>query len=317
MAREEFVFAPLAREEIKFKGLLVAPTGAGKTVSAMLMAYGLCGEWGRIAVVDTEHQRAKQIGGQVYGGVRIPQRGDPGGVPLHSTFGPPYSPERFVALMEQVRQGDVCDVLIVDGLTPFWSKSGGVLEIVDKSGGWASAGKTVTPRFNALVDAICNAPVHVIMTLRAKMKYVIEGAVDEATGKQRVTGMKRVGMEGIFRPDTIEYEATTCWHLDGDDHRATADKDNTNIFDGALSAVITPETGKLIRQWCDGAVSRVGSPEWCDLKQKELAGYAGTLDGLVQMWVPIFEAKGKIETEAFAKLVAAKNASKTRLESAK
>lgn len=32
--------------------------GSGKTYSALLLAHGLCGDWGKVAIIDSEHGSA-------------------------------------------------------------------------------------------------------------------------------------------------------------------------------------------------------------------------------------------------------------------
>ena len=52
-------FTQVTREKSKLRLALAGPSGAGKTLSALLMAYGITGDWGKIALIDTEHGRAK------------------------------------------------------------------------------------------------------------------------------------------------------------------------------------------------------------------------------------------------------------------
>ena len=46
------------RKKVKIKMLLTSPTGFGKTYSALLLAYGITGDWSKIAVIDTENDSA-------------------------------------------------------------------------------------------------------------------------------------------------------------------------------------------------------------------------------------------------------------------
>ncbi len=41
------------RKRAKIKMGLQGPSGSGKTMGALLTAYGLCGDWSKIAVIDT------------------------------------------------------------------------------------------------------------------------------------------------------------------------------------------------------------------------------------------------------------------------
>src|SRR5262249_25716770 len=69
-----------------------------------------------------------------------------------------------------------------DSVTPEWSNTGGILEIVDKGAGgnW----KEGTPRHNKFVERIASLQMHVIVCCRAKMKW--EYSVDEKGKRQQV-----------------------------------------------------------------------------------------------------------------------------------
>jgi len=41
------------RKKAKIKMALQGSSGSGKTMSALLIAYGLCQDWNKIAVIDT------------------------------------------------------------------------------------------------------------------------------------------------------------------------------------------------------------------------------------------------------------------------
>ena len=46
------------RKRAKIKMALQGPSGSGKTFSSLQIAYGLCGDWSKIAVVDSENSSA-------------------------------------------------------------------------------------------------------------------------------------------------------------------------------------------------------------------------------------------------------------------
>ena len=46
------------RKQVKLRLNISAPSGAGKTYSALRMAYGIVGNWDKIAVIDTENRSA-------------------------------------------------------------------------------------------------------------------------------------------------------------------------------------------------------------------------------------------------------------------
>ena len=52
-------FQKVTRVKSKLRLALAGPSGSGKTLSALLLAFGITGDWSKIALIDTEHGRAK------------------------------------------------------------------------------------------------------------------------------------------------------------------------------------------------------------------------------------------------------------------
>ena len=53
------IFEKVTRAKSKARIALTGPSGAGKTLSALYLAYGLTGDWDKVALIDTEHQRGR------------------------------------------------------------------------------------------------------------------------------------------------------------------------------------------------------------------------------------------------------------------
>lgn len=100
----------------------------------------------------------------------------------------------------------------------------------------------ITPRHNAFINAILQAPVHVIATIRSKQDYVLS----EKNGKMVP---EKVGLKGVTR-DGMDYELTIVFDIDSR-HLARASKDRTNLFVEKPEFQITPETGSAIKNWCN------------------------------------------------------------------
>ena len=47
-----------SRKRVKLRLNLASPSGFGKTYGALLIAYGISGNWQNIAVIDTENDSA-------------------------------------------------------------------------------------------------------------------------------------------------------------------------------------------------------------------------------------------------------------------
>jgi AAA domain-containing protein len=210
---------------------LSAPSGAGKTYSALLMAKGLVGSWDKIAVIDTES----------------------GSASLYSHLGeynvidldPPYSPERYIQAIDACLKSGI-ECIILDSSSHEWSGSGGCLDSNDKlaqakyKGNTWSAWNETTPRHDSFVNKVLQCRAHVITCTRSKMETVM--------GEDKK--VKKVGMKDIQR-EGWEYELTVSLSIDRDTHMAIASKDRTELFEGQQPFVITEQTGVMIKNWCE------------------------------------------------------------------
>ena len=54
------LFEPVTRQKAKLRMALQGVSGGGKTLGALYIAYGMTGEWGKVALIDTQHERARE-----------------------------------------------------------------------------------------------------------------------------------------------------------------------------------------------------------------------------------------------------------------
>lgn len=217
------------RKKAKLRLGIAAPSGAGKTYSALLMAFGL---GGKIGLIDTEHGS-----GDLYANL-----GDYDIIGIEA----PYTVPKYLAAIKAFEQAGY-NTVIIDSLSHAWAGDGGLL---DKQGKIADSGKangfaawrTITPEHNALVEAMLKSPCHIIATMRAKQEYVLEM---NDKGKQTP---KKVGLAPVQR-EGMEYEFTVMLDVDMN-HVASASKDRTSLFDGQHFK-ITDETGKTLLAWLE------------------------------------------------------------------
>jgi len=220
------------RKQAKIKMGLQAPSGAGKTYSALLLAYGLINDWSRIAVIDTENHSADLYAH--LGNYQV------------LAFEQPFSPERYIQAIEVCEKAGM-EAIILDSISHEWEGVGGILDIHGAMMGnsftnWAK----VTPRHNAFVQKVLQSASHIIATIRSKQDYVLS----EKNGKMVP---EKIGLKGVTR-EGLDYEFTIVLELDLK-HQATATKDRTQLFMDKPTFVITPETGKTIRQWCESGAA--------------------------------------------------------------
>ncbi|MDE5860845.1 MAG: ATP-binding protein, partial [Ruminococcus sp.] len=114
-------FQKVTREKSKLRLALAGPSGAGKTLSALLLAYGITNDWSKIALIDTEHGRAKFYA----------NRSDFGtGEFLYQEMSAPYSPDKYISMVNEGADAVGADgVVIVHSFSPCWDNEGGVLDI--------------------------------------------------------------------------------------------------------------------------------------------------------------------------------------------
>ena len=212
------------RKQTKLKIGISAPSGAGKTYSSLLLAKGLCGDWDKICVIDSEN----------------------GSASLYSHLGPynaielapPFDAQTYIKALK-IAQDAGMEVVIIDSLTHFWEW---VLQYQNKLGGkfqdWAKA----NPVYQSVVDAILQSPMHVIVCSRRKTAY----EVSTENGKSKV---QKLGTKVEMR-DSFEYELTLSFALN-QSHLAEADKDRTGLFAGKPEHVISEKTGEELRRWAE------------------------------------------------------------------
>ena len=216
------------RKKAKLRLGIAAPSGAGKTYSALLLAFGM---GGKIGLIDTEHGS-----GDLYAHL-----GDYDIISIEA----PYTVSKYVQAIKAFEQAGYTTI-IIDSLSHAWAGDGGLLDkqgkMADRGTNSFAAWRTITPEHNALVDSMLKSPCHIIATMRAKQEYVLEL---DSKGKQ---APKKVGMAPVQR-EGMEYEFTVMLDVDMN-HIASASKDRTGLFDGQLFKVGI-ETGANLLGWLE------------------------------------------------------------------
>lgn len=230
------------RKKAKLRLGVAAPSGAGKTLSSLLLAFGITGDWSKVGLIDTENGS-----GELYVGHTVDTVDGPVtiGDYLYCRIEPDYEVKKYVNAIKGMEVAEV-ECIIADSLSHAWSGAGGLLDkqskIADKSGNSYTAWRNVTPEHNLLVDTMLGSSSHIIATMRSKQEYVLE---TNEKGKQ---APKKVGMAPVQR-EGMEYEFTVMLDIDMK-HVASASKDRTSIFDGKYFQ-ITPKTGQTLKAWLE------------------------------------------------------------------
>lgn len=217
------------RKKAKLRLGIAAPSGAGKTYSSLLLAFGL---GGKVGLIDTEHGS-----GDLYADL-----GDYDIIGISA----PYTVNKYLDAIKAFEDAGY-STIIIDSLSHAWAGDGGLLDkqgkAADKTGNSYTAWRQVTPDHNKLVEALLQSQCHIIATMRSKQEYVQEK--NEQTGKSQV---RKVGMAPVQR-EGLEYEFTVMLDVSMD-HIAAASKDRTRLFDGQYFK-ITPEHGRQLLAWLE------------------------------------------------------------------
>jgi hypothetical protein len=278
------------RKKAKLRLGIAAPSGAGKTYSALLLAFGL---GGKVGLIDTEHGS-----GDLYAHL-----GDYDIIGIEA----PYTVAKYLQAIKAFEAAGY-STIIIDSLSHAWAGDGGLLDKQGKiagSGNGYAAWRTVTPEHNSLVTAMLSSPCHIIATVRSKQDYVQE---KDSNNK---TVIRKVGLAPVQR-DGLEYEFSVMLNID-DQHIANASKDRTGIFDGQYFK-ITPDTGKDLLAWLETGIEPPKLDE--RLLADHMAGIesADSLDALKTAFSSAYRAAETLkDAHAMAILTDAKDTRKEQL----
>jgi hypothetical protein len=285
------------RSDVAFKMAVSAPSGGGKTLGALLIAYGMLKEkypentddqiWEKIVVIDTENGSGSLYSGTKHHNIKI-------GDYLVIELNKPYTTERYIQALELAEENGL-EFCIIDSITHSWAGQGGLLEqqqkIAKRIGNSYTAWREITPKYDAFIARMLESPMHIIATMRAKQEYL----VNNEEGNKRFN-VKKVGLAPIQR-DGTEYEFTAFFEINVD-HEAFGSKDRTSIYDQELF-VITPEVGRKYMKWL---LEVDDTPEEVIGEIKE-AEKVKTLTELKEEVIDLLKAKGGSSNEVVVNLV--------------
>lgn len=227
-------FQKATKKSAKLRLGLCGPAGSGKTYSALAIASGL-GK--RIALIDTEHGSASLYADRFS---------------FDTLNLETFSPDSYVEAIKAA-EAEGYEVVIIDSLSHAWMGKDGALEQVDqatkRSGSKNSyfAWRDVTPKHNALVEAIVQCKAHVIATIRSKTEYAVD---KDDKGK---VSPRKIGTAPIQR-DGMEYEFSVWGELDLD-HNYIVSKTRCSVLTGKVVHNPGEQLAATLKAWLEaGAV---------------------------------------------------------------
>lgn len=260
-------FRKASRKKARLRLGISAPSGCGKTLGALLLAFGVLRDsyaelsdadiWAKIAMIDTEEGSGELYVGKIEHGLMIHEF-------LYNRISAPFTAVKYLENIKAAEKAGA-EIIIIDSLTHAWAGTGGLLEKQGKitdadkhKNSWA-AWRHITPEHTALVDAMLQSPVHIIGTMRSKVEHA---QVNDANGKPKII---KLGMAPIQR-EGMEYEFTAFFDI-SDQSIAHATKDRTGLFASVNAAgvlekrefMITPAVGQELYKWLNTGVETIES----------------------------------------------------------
>jgi KaiC/GvpD/RAD55 family RecA-like ATPase len=238
------MFVPAVKEQEKARVALEGPAGSGKTVTALRVARALVGPEGKIAALDTERRSMRKYAAL------------PGVAPDNVTtfafdlveVAPPFHPTRMIEAIKSAEAAGY-DAFVADSLSHFWNDEGGMLEIVERVAKAKYRGNTFNawndPEVGgvqkAFVNAILDARIHVLATMRTKVDYVVE-TNERGKAEPRKVGTKSIQREGF------DYEFDVIGRLDTA-NILTITKTRCAALSGKFFEKPGPEVAEILAEW--------------------------------------------------------------------
>lgn len=225
------------RKQVKLKLQIGGASGSGKTMGALKLAYGLVGDWGKIAVIDTENESSSlYVNKNGIGEFNV----------INLTE---FDEKSYIKALDLCLEHDI-ECVIIDTSTRLWDY---LLELQSKLGGRYQDWAEPKAKHKKYVAKMLNSPIHVISTVRKKEDYILEQ--EEINGRTKNV-IKKIGLKEQ-QEGNLTYEFTIVFDVDQSSHLTTCSKDRTGLFDGKEPFLLSEETGKMIKEWCNEGVEQI------------------------------------------------------------
>ncbi len=230
-------FKKATKVSFKVVGGLLGISGAGKTLSGLLIARGLVGPEGKIAVISAgEHNAPAAYADDVEFDMM--------------QLAAPYTLKSLVTSIRAAKDAGY-DAVIVDSLSAFWSGNGGLLDqsaeikIRENKTDWTKW-ETINPQINKMWEVLRAVGIHILLTVRERTVY---STAKNDKGKLVPT---KGGTNPEWKPDPgLEYELDFVLKINPQ-HRAFFHSKRLRHLNDQYVEKPGVEFGKLIKDYIDG-----------------------------------------------------------------
>ena len=244
-----FTFSKAVRRRVPLLVSFDGVSGSGKTYSSLMLAAGMVGPLGRVALLDTENRR-----GEMYADEPGIMKAFPNGYE-YAEMKPPYSPARYIeAIKDAQAAGITC--LVIDSGSHEWEGYGGCSDIAENSKlkgmpNWIK-GKLEHKKF---MQTFLSAELDIITCLRAREKVKV---VKDSKGENQFVPQ---GIMPICEKNFV-FEMTLSVMIEETTHRPIVRKvpaPLAHLFPDNLK-LITKEIGAQVLAWAESG-SRAAKAE--------------------------------------------------------
>lgn len=228
---------------------LYSESGCGKTMSALLLARGICGD-GKIVLIDTESRRGSLYSDVIPGGFQV--------IDLDA----PFTPARYIGAMDCAFDSGAA-IVVVDSMSHEWEGIGGVCDMAaenESNSGKAGLHNWKGPKMEhaKMVQFMLRSPVPLVCCIRAKYKTRQKKGTEEMAASGEIhrdqIGKTIIVKDATTSPIQAEdfiFEATAHAEI-LQDHSIILTKCSHPSLRGCFpdKGPITVEHGKKIAAWC-------------------------------------------------------------------
>jgi AAA domain len=272
-----FAFAPAIRRNTHVLIALAGASGSGKTYSALELATGLAGESGKIAVIDTEADRALHYADRFKF--------------YHCPFPPPFTPDRYREAIVAAEEAGY-EVIVIDSMSHEHDGEGGLIEMAEqelqkrKDGNSAAAWALPKAKHKRLMNRLLQIRSHLVFCLRAEDKIKMVKVFDERRGRE-ITTVEPAGWQAVCEKRFM-FEMTASFLLTPDNagvpNPIKLQEQHRPAF--SKGKVIGRESGRRIADWASGgaAPERHEADESATLNKRAIAAARGGKTSFRTFW---------------------------------
>lgn len=227
---------------------LAGISGSGKTLSALMLAYGLAnGDGTKVGFLDTENRRGSLYASddtyeKIQESLGLKERPDSFWI---GDLEPPFSPQRYIDAIREFEKAGV-EVLVIDSISHEWEGTGGCEEIATLANQMKPQWNRAKAEHKRFMNALLQSNMHIICCIRAREKVKLV----------KVNGKTEYEPQGIMpvTEKNVMFEMTASlmmWDSGSAQQVMKCPEELRGIL-GRETGYISAHDGLALRQWVHG-----------------------------------------------------------------